>query len=382
MLTKLKKEIQNSLVFGDRNTADPSLESDSPAKSQVNEFVTYTGQFNDVAMNFSMLMVQGSKFVAPFVKTAINTFPVIGKLIKSITIELNNDAGSFTFSVNKFLGNSTLKTLHLGHLTKQPVLIQGIPENSNNNMKVVTGAIVSPVKECQQIQDFTEMLQFNNYIFNSENNIATIRYENEFTQIRETVGFKYIQYILSHPKKDISINELFLAVNKINQNDYVKTKDDSDEQDDSDGQDDDKPMNKGALVEQGVFVEQGALVEQGINYQDMIDTYKKEWKRLKQRYETAEENNNENQMVKIDKDIKLLETEIKRLIQEMKKGKTYRSPEYEKMRVSLSKAISDFYKILKKEKLISLNRHLRESIEVQNGYCYRPENSTIVWKIN
>lgn len=267
---------------------------------------------------------------------------LIHKLIKTkkLTLELEN--------------NERIQISNIANLA--PSLIDAMEKNNTvvfvENDNNIEDAVILPTEHENSIDKYVRLLSENNKIFFNNNGIWTIRYNNDFVQIKDFKGPNYIHYLLQKSNKHIGLAELYHAVNG-----------------------GDLPTLEGII--DGHTVDKNQVREEiftNINLlREAIET-------LDNRYDNAEIDDNEPLMIKIDKERESIEAEIKFL-----EGKKYYAPrniskERKKISNLIRKSFSDFYKQI--NTLENLHLHLHDSIKVENGYKYIKEDITTPWLIN
>lgn len=208
----------------------------------------------------------------------------------------------------------------------------------------IEDCVVLPRDTGNIINNFIEFLADNEKVFVKNNGIWTIRYKEEFIQVKDSKGLNYIQYLLQNPNKHIGLAELYHAVNG-----------------------GDLPTLESII--DGHTIDKNQVREEILNNISLLN---KKLDVLDQNYDIADFENNEEKMIKIDKERESIKAEIKFL-----NDKKYYAPKnisHERKKISnlIRKSISDFYtQIITLEKLYM---HLHDSIKVENGYKYIDQN--------
>jgi len=304
-------------------------------------------------------------------------FPMIGipllasatfakKLIKSkkLTLELENK-----------------ERIKITNITNSvPALTEAMENNQTTifvvNDEDVEDAVILPNEQESEIEKFIRLLKENEKIFIKNNDIWTIRYNKEFTQLKDFKGPNYVHYLLQNPYKECSLWELNTAINKpdreqlyvvADQNANLKSKDEEKKE---------EIQYKSAPYDE---------VNEAYN---RLNEYKKRLERLNDLIEEAEASNDIDMLLIIDKSKKereILSKEINRINYEIKHknfDRTTDKKEDEKIRQAISQAYKQFRKTINTEKLSNLHKHLTRSIVTGNIYKYDPEGSDISWLLD
>lgn len=266
---------------------------------------------------------------------------LIKKLIKSkrLVLELNNEK---RIEISKIISSA-------------PSLIDAMENNNTTifiaNKDDIEDTIIIPSKRENEIDKYLRVLKKNNKIFFNKNGIWTIRYNNDFMQIKDFKGPNYIHYLLKKSNKHIGLAELYHAVNG-----------------------GDLPTIE-AIIDGHTIDKNQARGEIFAN----INLLKNAIETLNSRYYKAELDDNEPLMIKIDKERESIEAEIKFL--ESKKYYAPKNLSKERKKISnlIRKSFSDFYKQI--NTLENLCLHLHDSIKVENGYKYIKEDISTPWLI-
>ncbi|MGC9385059.1 MAG: hypothetical protein ACP5D6_10705, partial [Kosmotogaceae bacterium] len=242
-------------------------------------------------------------------------------------------------------------------------IVKFITDDKNEE---ITDYLIIPKNMESNLANYIKSLTKYPKLFLNNEGIYTIRYYNDFIQLKESKGILYTSYLLERPYEEVSLEKLFLAFQK-----GETTLD---------------------LITQGHEVDdiKSNTIKQMLDeYQDQIHEYQKKYDELEEMANHYDAIGNPEYANNCIKKMSQLEQQIRRykqLSSEYRKKARYRvgdqNPQKEKLRSSVSHAFSDFYKTVKIRKAVELHKHLKRSIEVLNGYIYSPEKSPDDWVLN
>jgi len=236
-------------------------------------------------------------------------------------------------------------------------------EYIESNPDEIKNYLILPNEKNLDIDQYVELLSNNEKIFIKYNDIWTIRYENEFTQLKDIKCISYIYYMLSRPFKDISLEKIYYDLNEGN------------------------PIYEGEAVQE--VREKGAESDQIKNYQDEIKKLKGEYKIVEIKAESASDFNDDEKSNEYLKEMKAIEDNIykyKSLIRDiensLKRNIQETLPEREKIRSTVSHSFTDFYNMIRRRKLTKFLKYLKSSIKVYRGYTYAPLDNSESWVLH
>lgn len=236
-------------------------------------------------------------------------------------------------------------------------------EYIESNPDEIKNYLILPNEKNLDIDQYVELLSNNEKIFIKYNDIWTIRYENEFTQLKDIKCISYIYYMLSRPFKDISLEKIYYDLNEGN------------------------PIYEGEAVQE--IREKGAESDQIKNYQDEIKKLKGEYKIVEIKAESASDFNDDEKSNEYLKEMKAIEDNIykyKSLIRDiensLKRNIQETLPEREKIRSTVSHSFTDFYNMIRRRKLTKFLKYLKSSIKVYRGYTYAPLDNSESWVLH
>lgn len=198
--------------------------------------------------------------------------------------------------------------------------------------------------------EIIDLLSKNNMVFVENNGIWNIKYYDEFVQLADISGIRYVHYILNHPQKDISLAELYTAI------------------------------NGGSPEELENIIEfSGSISVDTISLKETMKNYENEIKRLLRLIDDTEITGNQAKLNSFRKQIDDIEKEMSRVTRDIIFPNNKYALEREKIRKAIYSAIALFYKKLEKQGANKLLHHLKSQILVYNGYTYIPENDNDKW---
>lgn len=240
-----------------------------------------------------------------------------------------------------------------------------ITENDyiEGNPDKVLNYLILPNEKSLDLYQYVELLSNNKKVFIKFNDIWTIRYENEFTQLKDVKCISYIYYMLSRPHKDISLEKIYYDINGGN------------------------PIYEGQAVQE--VREDGAELNTIKKYKDEIKKLTDEYKIVEIKAEAASDFNDDEKTNEYLKEMKAIEDKIdkyKSLIRDygniINRNIHETLPEREKIRSTVSHSFTDFYNMIRRRKLTKFVKHLKSSIKVYQGYTYTPLDNSESWVLH
>lgn len=194
-----------------------------------------------------------------------------------------------------------------------------------------------------------DLLSENDKVFVMNDGIWSIKYFDEEVIVKDIKGARYIHYLLSNPHRHLSFPELYVGVN-------------------------------GGDIKELQSIVEGHDFEIDGNYDDILESLRKEKSRIKNEIESLKPSNKTNaqKIKKLKEKIVFIEDEIKKLVRLQYHGVRY-SAEGERLRSAIRMATSNFYKKLEKHEVEKLLRYFKSQIQVRYGYTYVPKDGSDEW---
>ncbi|MDD4961697.1 MAG: hypothetical protein PHX07_05620 [Candidatus Marinimicrobia bacterium] len=289
---------------------------------------------------------------------------------------------SQTRKVNLQLESGEKKTLKV-NIHSIPPLLDSVENNNKillvlnkENESQVEDYLIVPKKAEGDVYAFLNTLANNEKVFVKNDDIWNIRYNEEFTQLKDFKGLNYVHYLLQNPHKECSLWELNTAINKpdrealyavADQNANLKSKDDEEKEE---------------------IQYKSAPYDEVNEAYKTLNEYKKSLERLDNLIKEAEASNDIDMLLIIDESKRkreILLKEINRINNEIKHknfDRTTDKKDDEKIRQAISQAYKQFRKTIKTDKTPNLHKHLTRSIVTGNIYKYDPEDSNVSWVLD
>lgn len=198
--------------------------------------------------------------------------------------------------------------------------------------------------------EIIDLLSKNNMVFIENNGIWNIKYYDEFVQLADIMGIRYVHYILNHPQKDISLAELYTAINGGSQEEL-----------------------------ENIIESSGDISTNTRSLKDTVSNYEDEIERLLRLIEDIKVIGDQAKIKAIKREIEIIEKEMSKVTRDIIHPNSKHALERERVREVIYAAISLFYKKLENIAAEKLLHHLKSQIQVLYGYTYVPDSDSEEW---
>ena len=242
--------------------------------------------------------------------------------------------------------------------------------------------------------DYTKEPKYDKEFYEIDPGIWKLKYFDEETHVKDSIGLQYCYYVLSRPDRPISLTEIFCGVNDDDSNVIAPL---------IEGAVIDKNVNKTVvenlindynekilLLERArliILQEENALNEiffdGEVDSIESVPTSKFDKEKEDERIKKAKELSLRylNSMNRLDRELEAYEDIVKKLNEQLKYQPKEVSNDKNRYGSRIRMGFSGFYKLLKAKKLHRLQDYLDTFIDVYSGYIYHPNDDFTTWKL-